>query len=539
MSTRLIIADDEAQVREGLKNMVPWQEMDIEVVGIASDGEEALELCQKLKPDILITDIRMPLMDGLELAARLRELEEHTYIVIISGFQDFRYAQTALSMNVDAYLLKPVKIEELTETMQKITKRIEREMNSTQAVESLKKQLDDHLPVIRDRFLANWLTGYYKSEQDIREKLNYFRLADYADKPLYCGALRIDDYEQAILRFSEEHKQLISFSILNVAGEILSQSSAGLVFVISENAYGLLLWKSPERHQELCREIIITIKRFLKLPVSIGLGKKASLTDIHKSYNQAVSALQHTYYTGSHSMVLYEDIQQATGESMEPSYILELQQHVLSQMKAGLSEQTERAVIEIFDRIKQETHLTPEYVQSLCTDLLYACQRTLMEFGENYGIVEETLPQLIHTVHKQANLEHLQSFMVALLVRLADHFGSKYSQKNVKDIHKIKEYIHKNYMHEITINTLSELISLSPNYISIIFKKGTGQTVTDYILSVRMENAKELLKDKDLKILDIAEMVGYENTNYFSTVFKKYCGMHPGKFRQMLEGSEG
>ncbi|ANE48494.1 hypothetical protein SY83_21890 [Paenibacillus swuensis] len=532
---KMVIADDEAHVREGLRTIVPWHDLHIEIVGEASDGEEALELCGQLKPDILLTDIRMPFMDGLEVAARLREREEHTYIVIISGFQDFRYAQTALSMSVDAYILKPIKMEELMETIHKITRRIERELNTSITVESLQKQLIDHMPVIRDKFLANWLTGYYKSERTIREKLAYVQLLQDEDRPLYAASLRIDDYDQAIAMYTEEHIQLIRFALLNVAEEIVSQSALGAVCSIGENEFGFVLWGRPEEHHALSREVIAALKRFLKLSVSIGIGSKSTILDVDLSYHQAVEALQHTYYTGSNSIVLYEDIQQPNGMGVELANVLKLHHRVISNIKSGLAEETKLTVEEIFDHVRRYQGTTPEYVQSLCIDLLYACQRTLMEFGDDFAIINEHLPNLIQTIHKQVTLDSLKSYMIHVLVKLAESFAGKNNQKHYRVIQTIKDYIQKNYMNEITIHTLSEILSLSPNYISLIFKKGTGETITDYTVTVKMENAKQLLKSMDLKILDIAEMVGYENTNYFSTVFKKYTGMHPGKYRQMVK----
>jgi two-component system response regulator YesN len=193
---KMIIADDEYNVREGLKEVVQWKELGIEIVADAADGQEAFELCRQLKPDILLTDIRMPMMDGLEAALKLKELEDPVRIIIISGAQDFNYAKTALSLNADGYILKPIKIHELQDTVKKVVASISMERNREEKNQQLKQQLHENMPVLREKFLANLIQGLYKSEQDALNKLEFFGLPLEIDSLLVVAVLQIDEYEK-------------------------------------------------------------------------------------------------------------------------------------------------------------------------------------------------------------------------------------------------------------------------------------------------------------------------------------------------------
>jgi two-component system response regulator YesN len=540
MKLKMIIADDEYNVREGLKEVVPWDELGIEIIGDAADGEEAFELCLSLKPDILLTDIRMPMMDGLEAALKLKKLDFPVRIIIISGAQDFNYAKTALSLNADGYILKPIKLPELLDTVKKVVASISMERNRLEKDQQLKRQLLENMPVLREKFLANLTQGMYKSEQDVLNKLNFFGLPLEISSLWVVAVLRIDEYEKVIERYNEEHKQLLSFSVNNVLEEIIERNRAGLTFCMSENEYAVIFNQAAQSgswHLNICQEMIDCINKFLKMSISIGVGSPVhKVYALHYSYQEALSAIEYKFYTGKNSILQISDFI-TNRDSLEYPKLYEAENKLINSMKLGNQEEVSRIVGEIFDALCTDHNLPVDYVQSICVELINMAARTLYELGENIHLIVSDYSTVFSEIYNKREATVLRDAMAAVFEQLADYFAQKHSKKNKRMIQKIKDLISQKYMENITVVRLSEEVYLSPNYISLIFKQETGESVIEYVTKVRMEAAKELLKSEDLKVLEIAEMVGYENSTYFSTVFKKYTGMYPQKYRTFFQTS--
>lgn len=535
MTLKMIIADDEHHVREGLKEVVPWESMGIEVIGTAADGQEAYDLCVSLKPDILLTDIRMPLVDGLEAAVQLKETNIPIRIIIISGAQDFNYAQTALNLNADGYILKPIKLHELEAAIRKVADSIRTERSIQDDTRRLKQQLLENMPALREKFLVNLVSGMFRNEKELFEKLNFFGLD--LEKGLWRAALlQVDDYEQAIERYSEENKQLISFSINNVLEEIAVRHHSGIAFCMNENCFVLLFNPSmndEDRYLQVIQEMIECCLTYLKLSLSAGIGNPVwSVAKLHYSYLEAASAIEYRFFMGNGSILHSSDFNSST-INIPFASIYEDQNKLIRAMKLGKRDEVMRNIHAIFEAISQGNNCPAELVQSTCVELINMASKSFYELGESVESILPPLPDMFKEIYAIRDAAALVELMVSYFNEMTAFFLHKNGQKNSGTIKKIKTFIEQNYMENLTVARISKEIYLTPNYISLIFKQETGESITEHITKVRMEAAKQLLISPDLKILDIAEMVGYENATYFSTVFKKYTGLHPQKFRSL------
>lgn len=537
MTLKMIIADDEYNVREGLRDIVPWEEMNVEIIAVAADGQEALDLCRELKPDILLTDIRMPMMDGLETALKLQELQEQIRIIIISGVQDFNYVKTALHLHADGYILKPVKIPELQDTVNSVVASITLERSREEQEQKLKQQLQENLPTLREKFLANLVQGMYKSGQEVKDKLAFFDLPLEMTGSWRAAVFKIDHYDKAIERYSEEYKQLLSFSIFNIMEEIVSRSLNCVTFAMNENEFVVIFNQallSPPQLLELCQSLIGSINRFLKIDISAGIGNPvADLLGLHHTYYEACSAIEYKFFTGTNSILQISDFKTERA-GWEFPLVDEERSKLFNFMKMGQQEEVTRKLNAIFEAVCSNRNTPVGYVQSICIELINQASKTLFELGQNLDLIMDDFPSMFNEVYSKRDVSALQEMMHGFFHTLTGFFAQKHNQKNSLIIHKIKEIIAKSYMENLTVARLSEEVFLSPNYISLIFKQETGENITEYITKTRMDAAKELLKDADLKILEVAEMVGYENATYFSTVFKKFTGMHPQKYRSLF-----
>lgn len=542
MMLKMIIADDEEIVREGLSSVIPWHDYGVEIIGLAEDGEEAYRMCQELKPDILCTDIRMPLMDGLGLAYKLKEEENSSIrIILVSGVQDFEYAKTALRVEAEAYILKPVKIQEITEVIQKVVTSIELERSSRSNHEQLRKQLQDSMPVLREKLLAQLISGHYAHEATALEKAEFYHIPYTAGDAMAVGVLQLDDLSHALQTFSEENIQLIFFAIHNVVEELIRTVEGGFLFTNTlENELVIFFNEkmlASSRFVELSEEITRCVKQYVKVSVSIGIGSEVrSLTQLSLSYQEAKSALQYTFFSGKGSIVTIDDVDQlhhAKNENYMHLYSLEKQLMIM--LKLGDTNGVKELSHKLFEEVILPSGQRVDQVYYLCTELVFHLARTFHELDESFEhIVSSSISDVLQMLEGMRNIDTLRAYLESMLLDISAYFNNKHHSKNQKVVYKIKQHIEKHYMNNITIQSLAEEVYLSPTYMCQIFKKENHDTIIEYLTKVRVEKAKELMKSPDLKLFEIAEMVGFENATYFTTVFKKLTGILPGKYRETL-----
>lgn len=535
---KMIIADDEALVRDGLKDILPWNEYGIEVIALAVDGQEALELCIKHKPDILFTDIRMPIMDGLEVATELKKLGIMSKIIIFSGVEDFNYAKTALNVKAEGYILKPLKIPELIQTITRVVDSINQEKCKKFELIDLKQQLRESLPTLSEKFLRNWVRGAYEDENEIIKNFQQLNLNIQTGDALTIAVLKIDDYYNIEKRMTENDIQLLFFSILNIVNEIIANHKSGICSNIGTNEF-IIIFDNPlkQKQLEVCNEISFCINKYLNIPMSMGIGQSIDdLPRINVSYNDALLALQYGFYKGNNSILTIDDIRNLKNDRVDMrdfvySEIYDKENNIISYMKLGDVDKVEETIDELFVQIRSISNLPGNYIQNVCVEMLLGVSRAIYELNENIDTIVGSRTLLQETIYKTTNIYDLQNCIKTILSSITSYFSKKYTQKNTRVINSIKDIIKKHYRENIGVSFIAKEIYLSPNYISLIFKQETGENLTEYLTKLRMEKAKELLKESDLKVLDIAEYVGIENPHYFSTVFKKYTGMHPQKYR--------
>lgn len=543
---RMIIADDEFIVREFLRDLDIWKELDVEIVGEASDGQEAYELCLELNPDILMTDIRMPFMDGLEVSMKLKEEGRDIRFIIISGVQDFDYAKTALSVDAAAYILKPIKIIELMEAVKKVVKGITMEKNRSTEMQSIKELLNENMYIISKNFLRNLVCGMYTQESDlnineVKEKLTYYNIPLAINENVMVSVLQIDNYIQDTETKSEEDKLLLNFSVSNVINEVMDNYKSGISFYMEDGDHVLLFNSSAhfsEKHIEICNTISEYMKKLFDLSVSIATGRIASsITRSQTSYREALFVLKYKFYTGKNSIINIDDIKKFLNtdkEDIEYTDLYELEKELINNSRLGDADKVDAVINKIFDlHLSMKKNIDAEYVQSICIEIVCMMSRSLYEFEENIDTIVENRSVILDNIYKIDDMQELKKYMRDIFFKVANYFSKKLKNKNSGIVNRIKQIIQQRYMEGIGISMLAEEVYLSPNYISSIFKKETGENITDYIKHVRMEAAKELLKNLDLKIQDIAEMIGFDNANYFSMIFKRYTGMLPQKYRSL------
>ena len=538
---RMIIADDEYIALDGIKSIIPWEEFGIEIVAEATNGQEAFDLCLQLNPDILFTDIRMPAIDGLEVALKLRELGSDIKIIILSGAQDFNFAKTAMNIDAEGYILKPVKKAELKEVVMKVVRSITIERNKEQKMRQLTVQLHENMAAMKGIFLRNLISGIYVNEQELKEKMEYFRISVESDETLIAAVVQIDDYLKTTEGYSEEDKQLLSFSVSNILDEIISNYKVGFSLLIDEKEFVIIFIQKAQydnRHLEICEEISSCISRFLNLTVSIGMGHSVdSILQLGAAYKSAKSVMQYRFYSGKGSILLKSDIDRMNGvsknlESIEYSNLYEAENKLVNYMKIGDEAAVSEIINEIFNYLCSIDKMSVDYVNYCCAEIVSIVSRAIFELGESIDDIIAKRSVILENINKMENIFDLKNYMLLIFLNAAAYFSKRHKQKNSTVVERINKIIENKYMEDIDIRKISNEIYLTPNYISLIYKKETGESIIEHLTRIRMEIAKELLRTTEVKVSEIAEKVGYESQFYFSKVFKKYTGIHPTKFRE-------
>ncbi len=534
---KMIIADDESMVRDSLPEKLNWSDYQIEITGMASDGEEAYEMVLKGKPDILLTDIRMPHMDGLELSAKLREEMPQLKIIIVSGYSDFTYAKTALELDITDYILKPIKVKELTQVIRKVISELNKEKNLSLFIEDLKKQTKDFRLLAKDKFLVNLLMGTPVAKEQLERKCHYLELPFDPDEQVSVAVIEPDTFHEISETLSEEDLQLLIFSIHNITMEIIDNYEAGVCVQLNDTQL-VIIFKSriliQDQQTDLCRQIQQSIHKYMKHTVSIGIGYPVSnISQIQTGFQYALKALQYRFYTGRESINLIDDFDlQIDIDDLDTLKLSALESELFNAIQLGDGSYV-KELIHHFHEFIQSGSLTVTAIRQYYLDIVGQITRHFKTGQLNC----KTLPEKEREIKNIMLQARMQSLLTTALtdycMELATYFFERMEIRHSKIIEQICTYIDKNYMDELSVSSIAESVFLTPNYVSLIFKQATRMTVIEFITKVRIEKSKELLKSPDLKIFEIAEMVGYPNPRYFSKVFKKITGLHPSQFKDI------
>ena len=533
---KMVIADDEAIIRNGLKTIVDWREIGIEIVGEAADGQEALDLCGQFAPDILFTDIRMPLVDGLEVATRLLERGSPTRVVLISGAQDFSYAKTALSINAEGYVLKPVNIPELEYLMTRVATRISVERNKRQELDSLREQVHTSRPVMLEKFLADMVFRQRRDTADVDAQLEYFELPFRRDDAFIVAVFKMDDYRHIAQSTTPDDLWVLRLSVHNIAAEIMRSSRAGVCLSVNEDE--LVAIFSPEghrqhRHADTCEEIASCLHTCLNMTVSVGIGALVDgVGELNKSYRDALAVLQNRFYLGGAVVMDIRDFQvPAAGSTLSLPHLRTMEDELLNFVKLGNTEGMMRVLMDIFASLTGGANLPVGQVKTVLMEMVCMASTSLQELGESLDDLFDAVSSVIDTIVSTDSASELKNYLFRVFSTITDHFAEKITRRNARTITSIKQIIECNYYLDLSVASISQQVFLTPNYISRIFKQETGETITEYILRLRMDQAKVIIATSDFNIRETAMAVGYDDANYFSKVFKKYTGLSPREYK--------
>lgn len=529
---KVMVIDDEPIVCKALRQLIPWEEYGFEWLGTAENGREALDMILKRMPDLILVDCKMPIMDGLQLLEEIRKRNLPVKSVILSGYNEFMYAQQAIKLGASDYLLKPPDLDHLLEVVRRVRKEWETENR-------IKRQLSEYAPVMRDRFLLGLIRGARISSADFAEKTEYLKLG-LRNGPFVLALLQIEDSGKWN-DGSYEDQQLMHFAVLNVAEETLADWPAKVLFqeesrrfVILANADG------PEQAGSLrgrLQEVIRNGHNTLGFTATAGVSRLygSLLHEGRQAYEDAKVAIQHKYYTGPGSVIDYADLrlEDVRKPPADPDGVdgekLRIAMKVCNE---GEVEEWLRR----FAGFLEEHNVPHDETRILALQCMIHAAGAIRDIHPQLKPGELITAGQIEALFSASTLDELVETMQGYLFHLLSVTRELRKSGNNAIVEKTKAYIHEHYNRNLTLETIAKEVFVSPVYLSFLFKHVESVNLTDYIAHVRIEQAKRLLQTTTRKTYEIARMVGYQDEKYFSRLFKKKVGLTPTEYRSQWAG---
>ena len=525
MLYKVFLVEDEIVTREGIRDNVDWKANGFEFFGEASDGDMALPLLRAVKPDVLITDIKMPFMDGLQLSKIVRERMPWVKIIILSGHDEFEYAQEAIKLGVNEYLLKPITVNEMHKVLQKIATQLDQEKREQENLKKLQEQLEENQAMLRERLLLKVVTGTIASTEAI-EKGQPLGL-DLVAKCYLIVILKIEvrtrseklDYDE----FQKIQKNVTDLIGNNPDIYLLKKDWGEFVLLMKGNI--------PQYLDEEKGLLLGSIKDTLdqtRYQLVVGVGaQKNRIADIYQSFLEAFVSIQNSgerEKDGSNRMVDKAELLKVNKSAVE------------TYLNCGVKEDCEEffnSYIQPLGETALKSYLIKNYI---FMDVVLATAKQVNDLGGNIDIVIPELNSIETILANISTIEQLKEKTCTILGKALSFRDSQTSGQHTKVIRQAKEYIDQHYMEpDLSLYEIASQVNLSSSHFSMVFSQETCQTFKEYLTTTRINKAKELLRSSSLSSNDISYQVGFNDPHYFSYVFKKNTGFSPTEYRSQTQ----
>ena len=531
---RILLVDDEILVRDAIRENIDWSGIDCELIGDCQNGQEAAEFVKKHPVDIVLTDICMPYMDGMELSHFLHDNYPDIVIVIFSGFGEFEYAKKAIQYNVSEYLLKPITAMELTSVINKMKEKVDQRKKEKKRLENLTKASENYRKnawMIRSRAieaLVNCTQNVNESLEQLRGMgieltASNYRVAVF-DMDLYSDMYQVDVEKR-------QESALMAFVLYNVSSEIVEREAAGLAYQEGNNRVCVLFQGSRNRDcsnkvRSICREIQQKVKEVIGIETSMGIGPWVkNPQELILSHDTAAKAIQYRYLLGGNLLLDMEE----NRPNAELSLYEPLEQ-LTDSLKTGKKETMELCLSRMEQEIKGalvEKSRACMYLQQIVRAIGTASDSVGTEREEPLRGRES----LLHSVTEQSTFQQAIGLVKEYAEEVFEKLSSLNSRSGQRQAYLALDYIQNNYMDpDLSLNSICSYLSISTSYFSTIFKEVTGETFMEVLIRTRMDKARELLENTTLKSYEIAEKVGFSDPHYFGISFKKMTGKTPTEY---------
>lgn len=542
---KIFLAEDEVIVRETIKRMIPWEDLGVELVGEAADGEMALPLLLRQKPDLLITDIKMPFMDGLTLAKVAKKEIPGLKVVILSGYDDFNYAKQAINIGVEDYLLKPITKNALIERLTEIRSRYEHEKTQKEYYEKFHREMQAYEKNSSRDFFEALVRGSMDMMEIYRrsEKLGLDIVAEAYNVLIFTMNCE-EDFSGQREGYSEWEAES-----LELLEEFFSENTSAMLFRCNIFSYGVLIKGQKETIEENTRSCVSEIQRIFdrkeqKRQWFVAAGEPVErLSQIQKSYYSASRAFSQRYLYDE-NILYYDEMASMEKKNVtedDSTYLQKVDVNALNPailqkfLSNGLLEETENFVKDYFYAIGQEPLESLVFRNYVTLNVRFSVMSFLKEIGcDTRTLEQEDTEDVLSESSK--SLENAIAYAEKIISQAIALRDQNSGNKNRSILKTAVDFIDSHYMEEdMSLNKAANAANVSANHFSALFSQNMGQTFIEYLTNLRMNKAKEYLRCTSMRSSEIAGEIGYKDAHYFSYLFKKTQGMTPSDYRKARE----
>lgn len=532
---KVFIVDDEPIILQGLKKLIDWNQLGCKIVGEAFDGEEALEIIHEINPDIIITDLLMPELGGLDFIKKVNNMGNSPIIIILSGYGEFEYAREAIKNGVFEYLLKPVTEEHLTDVIQKVTKIIRGNRQSENKLDRLKEQLSESMPLLKEKFLLELLTGIIDNKNEIKRKAQLMDL-DLEGNSYTVIAAELDNTLISNTNDNKDKLNLIK-TVQNILKDVTGTNYKSYIVISDDKFYILLIGSgarlSPTEIINIASKVKCCLEAYLNLTATLSIGQGYSdILQAKKSFKDANLALNNKFFFGKDTII---HINKAlTNKKCSAIYPEEEEKKVLESIRYCQGKDPAQLSGDIMQSFIHACGNNIDLIYNFCFEFCVQINRMLSRMMEEIPDFLPDLDSLEKEIRHNKTVNELNNWLKRII---------SLTEKKILDIRKsrvydviedVKDYLNQNYSKDIKLNMVASRIYLSPTYFSALFKNKTGVNFYDYLVKIRMEAASKLLMDDTCKVYEVAQQVGYKSARCFSETFKRYFGVIPSTYKEKL-----
>ncbi|MFA5152509.1 MAG: response regulator [Clostridia bacterium] len=536
----IIIVDDERSIREGIATSIPWQQHDINICAVASGVSEALDLIETYMPNIIISDISMPEMSGLDLLEIVNRTYPNIKVILISGYRDFEYAQRAVTNNAFCYLTKPLVAETLIQKVLEAKQEIDAKLKEVKLNDNIRRKLRENIMVLKDNFFRMLMEGRMRQKSDIIDRAATTEIDINFSNFIVCVA----EFELAA---SQKKLNMYDFSFYKAA--IMSTIEENLVEIYKcytfnlDNRIGILVCSNQQIQRSILVNKLNNVKSWVNknmgFSLSAGIGNTCgSIEKVTLSYISAVDAMLYRVILGKNIVVDAEQKINTSKEKMVVDDFDNILKNSEEDIVFALRNMNQAEVKNIIEQIMQSSkHIVAndvnqkERIAFLLSVFIIRVMYSLEISNHRFYNKEN---DLYNSINELISIDDMKNFILGIIREIFQAIEESDSKQNNFLVNKGLRYIKEGVYEDVSLVTIAERLQIHPNYLSKIFKQVTDESFTEHVIRFKMNEAKKLLKTTNAKVYEISDKLGYKDVAHFTKLFKKHFGISPTEYRQLL-----
>lgn len=532
---KVMIVEDEIPIRNIISRIIDWKELGFDLVYQADNGQVALAYLEDEIVDLVITDISMPFMDGLELTRNIRKIHPSLTIMILTGYNEFEYAQEAIELNVSNYLLKPITKDSFTQTLTKVKQDMDQRFKDQRNLDFLRHQYEKSKKFLQNKYLMNLILGYSQTNFSMKtEELGI----DLSAVSYRVGVMEIEDARESEKEFWGADRPLLEFAIFNLTEELLGNIGQEVIFFGPGDQICMIFKNQGEEQGDFVNDLIVTlsdisdqIKKFFSMDATVGLSDSyKNLDELSYGYQDAVTALEYQVLEGNEKVILKSSVENKSSFAFHKveKELFKLENFI----KVGDLDNLRKIISYIFSLIHYEKIDIEDF-----RTMLLRMTMTIYKAYNDIRHVDEGEKELDYSIFSKVfelnDFSEVKAYYMELCEMLSGRIRDIRMSEEEGHVKAAIDFIKVNYSDPyLSLEILCKKLFLSPGHFSRLFKKSTGETFVDYLTRIRMDQAKYLLANTNQKMYEISNAIGYEDPNYFSYNFKKHVKLTPSEWRK-------